>query len=369
MLVQLSLLSLALPAPIPQFETDSPWIWPLSGDFYSPRELLHTHGQLQFGSGGGQPILHQGIDILADWKKVPWGAVEFQGAWKLLVRTETESVRACFDGVVRSVVASEGWSNQVVVSPEKESPWGLRYLHLESVSVSEGESVFRGELLGNVALWTEDEDATHLDLAFVCLATDGSCSTNKLLDNPLPWMASRPDHVAPAFGDIGSLGKIAFLDEFQEPIDTSTPTGPLTPSVSGKVEILVRVTDRFAQTESAGPVNVPLRIRVNARRLYAILVGYPFPAAAELQHPLVYSNTIEFLDPITDTNAATCYRRDGDGYTSTDQDFYVLATNGIVSDGAWDTTATASGLYTVEVTAEDAAGNASAVNTFVWVKN
>ena len=265
----LAILLLALPAPAAQSTTDSPWIWPLSGDFYTPRELLHTHGQPQFLTSG-LLLMHQGIDILAEWDEVVWGVVEFGAGPVLLTTTELEVVRASFDGVVRFIKSSEGdWGNYVVISPTSTSDWGLRYTHLESVWVSEGESVFRGESLGRVAQWAEDPDLTHLDLAVVECPESEECPYPEELGNPLPWISSRPDHTAPTFDDIGPLGSsstsapIVFLDEFHEPL---VPDSGLYPTLSGQVKVLVRVSDRFETASSPTDLrNLPLRIRLNVR--------------------------------------------------------------------------------------------------------
>jgi len=372
----LSSLLLAVLSPALQETTKSPWIWPLSGDFYAPRELLETHGQPQLLTNS--VLLHRGIDIKANWYVVPWGGSVNGPPFGILTKTESETVRSCFDGVVRYVHTGEdesGWSNQVVVSPASDSDWGLRYLHLESVWVSEGEGVFRGEVLGRVAMLPDDLDHVHLDLALEECTAAGGCAKEPLLGNPLPYISSRPDSVPPYFGPIGPLGSastapspsIVFLDSAQDPIEPAP--GLSYPTLKGSVDILVRVSDRFSITGTTGPVNVPLRIRVNVRALYFVLVGIPTPVPPQIHLPLAYSNRIEFLDPIADADSASCYRAGMGLFDSTDEDFYVIATNGIASEGAWDTTKSASGVYAVEVTAEDAAGNLSTTDAFVWVKN
>ena len=93
------------------------------------------------------------------------------------------------------------------------------------------------------------------------------------------------------------------------------------------------------------------------------------PTSPDIFVPLVYSNTLEFLGPISGDEAskAMCFRSGTGEFDSSAGDFYVLATDGIAEEGTWDTELTSDGIYAVEVSAEDVGGNLSKVTAIVLV--
>lgn len=318
--------------------------WPLAPNSQHP--IGNTYGEYQ--NYGGSPYLHPGIDVLGS----PY-----------------EKVYAVADGVVKAVLTTSGqyhW-RVAVGGPGSGTTRGHLYAHLRqsSITVSVGDTVVKGQLLGELVPWPTS-NFTHIHF-------------NSLEDRGNQWFGDWlvPDNVhedlehvhegsKPVFENARGNNVFAFCRN-----ETSNYLNPN--SLRGKVDIIAHVGDQL---------NSHWTCSVQTLRYSIYPLGNPSAPIVDNKLSVQFDMALDtygsgaidsFLVDLLYKEDATC-NTNGD-YNS--REFFHILTN---SNGdqvydasdqaeAWDTTAVPNGSYVIEAVARDAAGNRATASMTVTVSN
>ena len=316
-------------------DREAPWYWPV-GYHFGSRPILQTYGQYEtlINLNGLTPATaygaHKGLDIS--------GQVD-------------EWVRSPIDGVVDKIFpAGIGSYGSVVL--KQGAGWRLSVTHLYEIVPMEGDTIRKGEHLGRVVKWdAKPPDYPHVHLGLFVWA-DEAKTDRVYIGNPLPYLGGRSDTKPPVLRSIasssGSFSPAAFVKNLNEANAIAFYAHDALPL--GELDILVRAGDYIPDE------TVPKPIMVAPARLSVRITREP-PAANQMTGELVFENAIEFGD-ISDHPYLEPYplwELASAGWP--DPDFYFIVTHSEIGAGAWDTASAGAGLYRVEVTVEDVAGN------------
>lgn len=320
--------------------------WPIGPSLSNP--IGNSYGEYQ--NYGGLPYMHPGLDVLG---------------------ADLQPVYAVRGGEVKAILTTSGdyhWRVAIGNAPGPGSSKGYLYAHIDpaTFAVDVGDFVTAGQYLGDLVPWPVP-GFTHTHFARiedsgVVWNGDWLCT-----DNPQPDLMPQTDTSAPVFQSAIGSDPFAFcLNE------TSLYRDP--EALSGQLDIIVRVSDVI----DAGA----WRCAVQELRYSIHPVGAP-------QAPLVDDKLAVRFDMALDTYQGgpidpflvdLFYKQDNTCPTEGDygsREFYHILTN---SNGdeiydsvdvaeAWDTTVLPDGDYRIEVTAIDAAGNASQSSMVVTTSN
>lgn len=318
--------------------------WPLAPNSQHP--IGNTYGEYQ--NYGGSPYLHPGIDVLGN----PY-----------------QPVYAVADGVVKAVLTTSAQYHWRVAigGPGSGTTTGHLYAHLRqsSITVNVGDTVTRGQLLGELVPWPTS-NFTHIH--FNSLEDRGNQWFGDWLvpDNVHEDLAHVHETSGPVFENARGNDLFAFCRN-----ETSTYLNPS--SLRGKVDIIAHVGDQL---------NSHWTCSVQTLRYSIYPVGNPGA-------PVVDNKLSVHFDMALDTYASgsidsflvdLLYKEDSTCNTNGDynsREFFHILTN---SNGdriydsadqneAWDTTAVPNGDYVVKAVAVDAAGNRATASMTVTVNN
>lgn len=318
--------------------------WPLQANSQHP--IGNSYGEYQ--NYGGSPYLHPGIDVLG---------------------SPNEPVYAVADGVVKAVLTTSGQYHWRVAigGPGNGTTQGHLYAHLRqsSITVSVGDTVVKGQLLGELVRWPTS-NFTH-------------CHFNSLEDSGNQWFGDWlvPNNVhedlehvhdpaGPVFENARGNALFAFCRN-----ETSNYLSPN--ALNGKVDIIAHVGDQL---------NSSWTCSVQTLRYSIYPVGNPGA-------PVVDNKLSVHFDMLLDTYASSTidsflvdlfYKEDSVCNTNGDynsREFFHILTN---SNGdqiydaadqaeAWDTRTVPNGDYVVKAVAFDVAGNRTAASMTVTVSN
>lgn len=334
--------------------------WPF-GSKNSGMDLVTPYGQyIRGGDGPDHPtfdaaFIHAGADLVHD-------------AW-----TPVEAVES---GTVSYVVlGGHGTAkNGIAIRPDDSSKPSILYLHLDYDSLvfrQVGSRVEAGQLIGQVAPW-DPIDYSHLHLSMG--ERDPVNHNFNEHHNPLCYFAARKDDQAPVFKDAAPDGELAvyyrnsddYLVRFERDPDSKDI------SVSGKVHIVARVTDKGQGGQPHPAIPFGLRFDVvDAKSGVEVLPQRAFAFEGPMGDPQAAASALYY-------NASSPFVSSGGlgptgfvEYTSKPDDFFFLlsgipsapSSSQIWTEGeAWDTATALTGgedsrRVRIRVWAADVAGH------------
>ena len=319
--------------------------WPLAPN--QQHSVGNTYGEFQ--NYGGTSYLHPGIDVLG---------------------ADNQPVYAVRAGVVKAWLTTSAdyhWRLAIGDSGGSGTTAGYLDAHIDrfSVAVNEGDTVSRGQYLGNLVAWPV-AGFTHTHFARIQASGVRWNGSWFCPDNPHTHLQNQSDSTSPFFLNARGSDLLAFCRN-----QSSTYRNPN--ALTGQVDIVARVGD----TIQSGWVCAVQELRYSiypAGNPGAMVVADRLAVRFDMGLDTYQSGSIDaFL-------VGLLYKRDGTCFTEGDysnREFYHILTN---NDGdevyessdlqeAWDTNLLSDGDYVVEVTATDASGNSTTAQMTVTTNN
>jgi len=329
-----------------------PWIgsgdrgipWPFLPDEQHP--VGNSYGCFQTFSGA--PYMHPGIDIL---------------------EPAFTAVYAVRGGVVKAILTTSGeyhWRIAIGDAGGSAQTPGYLYAHMTygSIAVDVGDEVSVGQYLGTIIDFPYD--FAHLHFARIRASGSVWSGNWECIENPHLRFNQLADFTPPVFQKARGNDWFAFCGNETSSYQSAN-------ALTGEVDIIARVMDTAASSYSIG---------VQEIRYSIYPFGYP-------ETPIVDNKLSSFFDMWLDTYGSSSYsdllcdlmyQQDSTCSSVFDwyqRNLYYIVTN---SDGdivfdeddfdqSWDTAATGDGMYVIEITARDAAGNSAVKSMVVTTAN
>lgn len=319
--------------------------WPLQPN--SPRPVGNSYGEYQ--NYGGSPYLHPGIDVLG---------------------ADNQPVYAVAGGKVKAVLTTSAqyhWRVAISNQDTSGTSEGYLYAHLDfpTIAVNVGDTVVKGQYLGNLVPWPV-AGFTHCHFARIEDSGNQWYGDWLCTDNPHLDFEGQNEGSAPFFQNARSSWLFAFARN-----QSSNYRNPN--SLTGKIDIIARVGDQISSTWVCSIQQIRYTIHPQ---------GNPQDPIVDNRLAIDFDMALDTYQggPIDPFLVDLLYKQDSTCNTQGDysnRDFYHILTN---SNGdsvytnadlneSWDTTLVPNGNYVVEVTALDAAGNATTASMTVTVAN